>query len=314
MKSLLLLLVSLLPLSSFCQKNKVLWTAAWSHDDSFIAVGGDQGNLKLFDGKTYELLKTYPVEEVILSRLKWHPTQHKLAVVTQSETFKAQILDLETDTWIPLAGIENSFRGLDWNASGEYLAVSVFEGEVCVFDQQGQQVSRFIADRKGAAGLDWHPQKDILATVGSQIGVYGFEGDTLLQFEPREKETFLLCVQWHPSGEFFATGDYGDLQEAKNKLIQFWTIDGTLQAQIEGSVGEYRNIRWSPDGERLASASDALRIWNKKGELISESHSSDDYLWGIDWNAAGDRIVTTNSSGIITIWDKDAKLIKQLDY
>ena len=126
----------------------ILWTSAWSPDGKLIAVGGDQGDLKLFDAKTFKLLKTYPVKDVILSRLKWHPTRNLLAVVTQDQNVIARILDLDTDTWIELQGLETSARGVDWNKTGDLLAVSEFEGEVSVFTPEGKRVSRFMADPK----------------------------------------------------------------------------------------------------------------------------------------------------------------------
>ena len=73
--------------------NKTLWTVAWSPDGKYIATGGNQDELKLFDANTFELIKTYPVKGVQLSRLKWHPFQNKLAVITESKTFKEKILE-----------------------------------------------------------------------------------------------------------------------------------------------------------------------------------------------------------------------------
>lgn len=310
----ILLLFSLALASQPGNGKKVLWTVAWSPNSEYIATGGDQGDLKIFDGKTFDLIHSYDVNDVILSRLKWHPSENKLAVVTQSESFKARILDLDQDSWLELSDMDNSFRGLDWNHNGEFLAVSDTEGDVFIFDGSGKQKCRFRADAKGATGLDWHPHKDILISVGSQIGFYNLSGDTLLRIQPAEEERFLLCVEWHPSGEFFVVGDYGDLEKAENKLLQFWNEDGLLIHEIPGSTGEYRNIRWSPDGEKLASASDALRIWTKEGKLLSESKSMEDYLWGIDWSPDGKTIITTSSSGTISLWDNQAKLIGEISY
>lgn len=55
------------------------------------------------------------------------------------------------------------------------------------------------------------------------------------------------------------------------------------------SKGEYRNVRWNKKGTRLASASDALRIWDFKGNLLTEG-LSDDYLWGLFWHKEGIRL------------------------
>ncbi|MEM9548574.1 MAG: hypothetical protein AAGA77_21490 [Bacteroidota bacterium] len=299
--------------NSFAQ-DKTLWTAAWSPNDEVLAIGGSQGVLKLFDGHTFELLNTYSTGGETLSRLKWHPTENKLAVITQSASFKAKILDMDLDQWIELEKLENSFRALDWNHSGEFLAVSGFDGEISIFDSSGMNVSRFMADEKSVTGLDWHPTQNILAAVGSTIGMFTHSGETIRIYDPRDVEVVLLCVEWHPSGEFFATGDYGESSNAKNKLIQYWNKKGEKVVETGKSQVEYRNIRWSPDGEWLASANDALRIWDHEGKLVKESKASNDYLWGINWNSEGSRIITTSSEGVISLWDKDVNLIHQFEF
>ncbi|PIA78809.1 hypothetical protein BFR04_04555 [Gaetbulibacter sp. 4G1] len=301
----------------FCQQNeynKTVWTVAWSPNGKYIASGGNQDELKLFDGNTYKLIKTYPVKDVQLSRLKWHPTKNKLAVITQGRTFKAKILDLDNDSWTGLRGLKNSFRALGWNYTGELLAVSELESFVSIYNIDGTRVSRFRADEKGVAGLDWHPKNNTLVTVGTKVGFFNYLGDTLKIFETRKKEPFLLCVEWHRSGKFFAVGDYGDLEKAKNKLVQFWNIEGEKIKEIKGSIAEYRNLRWNKKGTKLATASDALRIWSKKGKLLFESKSTNDYLWGIDWSPDGKYIITSSRKGVITIWNKKANKIAELEY
>ena len=314
MKYILVVVFAIAASAGLAQEDKTIWTAAWSPNDKYLAIGGSQGKLKLFDGKTFELLRTHPVGNVILSRLKWHPDENKLAVITQSTSFKAKILDLDVDQWIDLEGLENSLRGLDWNYTGELLAVSEFEGEISIFNTNGKKVSRFLADPKSVTGLDWHPSENILAAVGSQIGIYNHTGDTIRIFNPRDVEVLRLCVEWHQSGEYFATGDYGASDNAENKLIQIWNIQGEKLGETEGKAVEYRNIRWSPDGKWLASASDALRIWDQQGRLIHQSEVSEDYLWGIDWNSDGSKIITTSANGVISIWDKEANLLRQIAY
>ncbi len=293
---------------------KTLWTVAWSPDGKYIATGGNQDALKLFDGNTFELIRTYPVQGVQLSRLKWHPFQNKLAVITQSSTFKAKILNLDDDTWIDLKGLKSSMRALDWNYNGALLAVSELEDFVSIFNIEGHRISRFRGDEKGVTGLDWHPKKNIVVTVGTEVGVFNHMGDTLKRFRTRVKEPFLLCIEWHKSGKFFAVGDYGDLEKAENKLVEFWTIKGEKLMQIKGSIAEYRNLRWNAKGTKLATASDALRIWSKKGKLLAETESTDDYLWGVDWSPDGKYIVTSSRNGTIVIWNKKAIKIKELKY
>lgn len=313
MKILLLFVLMGLSISTFSQTNDALWTVAWSPDDQYIAVGGEKGVLKIYDGIAFNLLMSFPIEEVIISRVKWHPYENKLAVITQSDSFKAKILDLDKKEWIDLEGLETSLRGLDWNYSGDFLAVSEFEGEISIFSANGKKVSRFLADPKSVTGIDWHPTKNILTAVGSQIGIFSYLGDTLNIFAPRAEEVLILCVEWHPTGDFFAIGDYGEAQNAENKLIQIWNTDAEKTVETPSADVEYRNIRWSPNGKKLASANDALRIWDMDGQLLYKSKPSEDYLWGLDWNSKGNKIITASYQGEIIVWDKKAKLVKRLN-
>ena len=314
MRLIVLILVFGISLGIYSQENKTLWTAAWSPNGKYIAIGGNQNALKIFDGITYELIQSYPVEEVILSRLKWHPTENKLAVITQSSTFKAKILELDKKQWIELEGLENSLRALDWNYNGELLAVSNYDGEIRIFDTQGNNVSTFSADAKSVTGIDWHPSENILVAVGSTIGIFTSSGETITKFSPRDQEVFLLCVEWHQSGEFFVSGDYGFLEDGRDKLIQYWNASGKKITETPASQVEYRNIRWSPDGKVLASANDALRLWDTEGNLIYESKASKDYLWGIDWSPNGRYIITSSDQGIVRLWDKNGEFIQYIKF
>ena len=123
----------------------------------------------------------------------------------------------------------------------------------------------------------------------------------------------MLCIEWHPSGKFYALGDYGVPELSHRPLLQFWSSDGTLQSQSDISNAEYRNIRWNAKGDKLASASDRLRIWSAQGKLLHEGPDEDN-LWGVDWSPDGERIVTSSNEGQIKIWDAKAQLIRSLKY
>src|SRR5688500_14342798 len=57
------------------------WTADWSPDDRFIAVGGGDSLLRIFQGRNLKLRRTSPVNSWIHS-VKWHPDGKVLAIAT----------------------------------------------------------------------------------------------------------------------------------------------------------------------------------------------------------------------------------------
>ena len=291
----------------------LLWAVDWSPDGKYIASGGNQDTLRLFSGENFKIEQNYPLKNTI-TKLKWHPKDEKLAVSTQISTEKAKIIDLKNGTSVRLDGISNDgARGIGWNFDGTLIGVGDNDGMLTVFDEKGNLIKKIDVKQKSITGLSWHPTRNIVVTVGSQIGIYDYEKDKLLNIKPRNYEILMLCVDWHPSGEFFVTGDYGDFEKNYSPLLQFWSANGDNIKNIEKSKLEYRNLKWSKNGEVLATASDYIRLWNKSGELIREEKPKST-LWGIDWSPKDNQIVTSDEKGRITIWDKNLTIQKELNY
>lgn len=310
-----------LPIFSWSQNSEIdstkglLWTASWSPDGKSIAVGGVQGALRFFSGEDYSLSKSLDFQNTI-TRLTWHPTEQKLIIGNQENGTEAyiSILDLERDHFLELQDIPaGGARAITWNHDGSLLAVGDYEGDLYIFSKEGKLIRKKSIEPKGFTGVSWHPSKNIIACVGSQIAIYDVDADQVSIIEDRPVEILMLSVAWHPSGDFFVTGDYGDYEFSYPALLQFWMESGKQIRSISGSQAEYRNIYWNKDGSYLATASDALRIWSKEGELLHTGHSKH-LLWGLSWSPDGQRIVTSSATGEIVIWDKEANRIQEISY
>ncbi|HET6994378.1 MAG TPA: WD40 repeat domain-containing protein, partial [Chitinophagaceae bacterium] len=224
----------------------------------------------------------------------------------------------ETNQEIQLEGTHNGSRTIAWNYEGQLLAAAAGSGIVWIWDRSGKllrQVQKKTIDGKkdirDFLGIDWHPSKNILVTVGDEIRVFDTSGTQLNMFRHREKQAGILTIKWHPSGEFFVTGDYGHADEGIPTLLQFWKQDGTLLREWSESKKEFRNIRWNKQGTMLATASDVLRVWTKDGQLLHAAKSNDNtVLWGVDWTSSSDQMVTVNfDNGKIQSWDNKANLL-----
>ncbi len=288
---------------------KILWSTDWSSNGKYIAIGGNIDTLKIYSGSNLKTYKSLPIKNTI-TRVKWHPTKNIIAVSTQSSEDKTSIINLDNNEKIELNEISpEGARGIDWNYTGEYLAVADNEGQILIYNIKGKLIRKFVNQSnstKSITAIDWHPKKNILTTVTDKIRFYDIEGNLIKSIKHRPEDVMLLSVSWHNSGDFFVTGDYGD--EKDKSLLQYWNGQGELLKSIDISKGEYRNLAWNPKGNRLASASDALRIWDTKGNLISEGNSKD-YIWGVSWNQQGSRIITSSLEQRIILWNNKAKRI-----
>lgn len=290
---------------------EILWTTDWSPNGKYIAIGGNVDSLKIYSEGNLKPYKSLPIKNTI-TRVKWHPTKNIIAVTTQLSDEKSFILNLETNEKIELIGIStDGARGIDWNYTGDYLAIADNDGQILIYDIKGKLIRKFVNENtKSITAIDWHPKKNIITTVTDKIRFFDIEGNLLKSIKHRQEEVMLLSIAWHKSGDFFVTGDYGD--EKDKSLLQFWNEQGELLKTIDISKGEYRNLSWNSKGDRLASASDALRIWDTNGNLISEGNSKD-YLWGVSWNEKGNRIITSSMEQRIILWNKKAKRIMTIE-
>lgn len=293
------------------EKKEILWAADWSPNGKYIALGGNIDTLKIYKKGSLNIHLTLPVRNTI-TNITWHPYLNIIAVSTQMSDEKCFIFNVETKEKIELIGISSEgARGIGWNYTGEYLGVADNSGQILIYEVRGHLIRKFVNEyTKSITALDWHPKKNIITTVGDKIRFFDIEGNLLQSVKHRQEDVLLLSIAWHKSGDFFVTGDYGD----KNNLplLQYWNNQCELLQTIDIGQSEYRNLAWNPKGDRLASASDALRIWDIQGNLLSTGISKDD-LWGVAWNEKGNRIVTSSQEQKITLWNNKGKIIKTIE-
>ncbi len=288
-----------------------IWATEWSADGKYVAIGGDDSTLWVYAAENYSLLRTFKINSSIKG-LSWHPKELLLAIATQQGV---SLLSLPEKTVFDIPGLPDGGRAVSWNYTGELLAFADGNGVVQLMNKQGK-ILRSIKKHNNNSYLtvDFHPKKNILVTGSDEVILFDTAGNQLSMFRHRNIATAILTIKWHPSGDFFALGDYGHDKEGIPTVLQFWSEDGTRIREIrDGSKAEFRNIRWNHAGTLLATASDALRIWNREGKLMAVGASPDDHLWGVAWNKDDTRIITgTFGNGRVKLWNADAALIREL--
>lgn len=286
-----------------------IWTLDWSPEDRYVAFGGDDRLIRVYDGMDFDLLQVFETPHMV-RQVKWHPTNPDLLAIASGGN-DLSILNLATKQITLLRGVQYGARAIGWNHNGTMLATADGVGLIKIWKVDGTLLKTIPKeDRKSYLSLDWHPSKDILVVSGDNIRLVDTTGKTLQVIKHRTESTGILAVRWHPSGAFFASGDYGHEGEGVPTILQFWKSDGTLIKTIHGSKAEIRNLAWSKDGAFLATASDALRIWSKEGKLLYTGQYKKSNLWGIQWNAKAKHLVTTSFDGHFCSWDEQARLMK----
>lgn len=291
----------------------VLWSADWSSDEKFFAVGGvwtgifDAAPLQRRPAPALDSLKD-------VRKVRWHPRRNWLALSGWADGDTA-IYDVANDRKTGLKTKEGT-RGIAWNSNGERVATAGNDGELQIWTANGQLLHTTRPENaKSLTGVAWHPTEDMVVTVGEFITLYDSGGKITKRVSHRPKTKgpcLLLCVEWHPSGEFFVVGDYGNLDTGDTPALQFWSPQGDLikALAVKGSTA-IRDVAWNPDGTLLASASDALRIWSRDGQLKHAGKSAD-LLCGVRWNREGNQLLTSSHEGNVTLWSPTADVYRKV--
>jgi WD40 repeat protein len=113
-------------------------------------------------------------------------------------------------------------------------------------------------------------------------------------------------IAYSPDGQLIVTS-YG----AK---IQLWKSDGTLIRTISGHRGDIRQLTFSPDGQRIASASEdnTVKTWSLDGKLIATFTGHQAEVWEVAFTPNRERIISASEDGTVKLWTLDGKVVQTL--
>jgi len=223
----------------------ILWSVDWSADGKLFAVGGEW--VGVFEAETCAKRSLLSLDGSTMgTKVRWHSHRSLLAVSGGSRE-DTSIFNAAADHKIPLKTKEGT-RGIAWNSTGELLATAGNDGSLQIWSLDGTPTHTTRQEKaKGMTGVAWHPAENKLITIGEFITLYDESGRILKQVRHRPDAKgfcLLLCVEWHPSGNYFVVGDYGNHDTGELPILQFWSADLRLPKTITSSnAAPFRNIR-----------------------------------------------------------------------
>lgn len=266
---LLLMLVGLVQPVTAQQKNGIPTSVDWNKADNQIAIGYQNGTVKIMDAATGKITQDFKYDGSI-QVIRWNPVSQQLAGLSNVDTEDTRLWVLDVNAGNRLIGLKGSFSvgGLDWNRDGSQLATTLFIGmgssnSVQVWDVSSNQ----FAPNEGASfdkypyhfsSIDWNPVNNRWIALAQPedglLGIWDLQTNRLvseIRVPLYNEDTYLRSISWSPSGDKLATLD--DLT-----TVNIWGWDGqqlTLADSFDNTNSAtlgIGTIRWSPDGSKLA--------------------------------------------------------------
>jgi len=334
--------ISTLALQGLVQGRYVMG-AAWSPDGEKIVVLTDGAApelwIALFDASTgIRLLDIpQPVSGCFGLRVDWSPAGDRFVTTGVFADGRADQACITPQVWdagtgarlLTLTGHEGPVYSVDWSPDGATILTGGEDGSARIWDAD-TGVERLALS--GHTDVEWHavwsPDGDRIATasadgtarvwdVSAALNTGAKTGVELLTLPGHSGSVYGLA--WSPDGERVATAS-ADGRARVYLLPEVSSEAGPAAAGLTGEIvtvfsghsDEVIGLAWSPDGDRIATASadGTARVWDAvTGEELVALYSPLDMYGGVAWSPAGDQLFIPDLRAD-PIWDVSVRSLK----
>jgi WD40 repeat protein len=280
---------------------RAIYPVAYSPDGRWIASGGWDGAVRLWDAATGEPCATL-AHPVVVHGLAFTPDG--MGLVSGSDR------DDRLRVWDAVAGrvlreirIPAGYpRSLTVSPDGTRVAATAVDPKtnthnlhVCDLASGGRLFSA-----EGRA-LAYSPDGRWLAALAA-------DGTTVLLLDARTHETaarfsghekLVFKAAFSPDGRHLASC-------SQDRTVRLWEIDGGGCRVLGGHTDEVFAVAFHPGGTRLATAGrdGAIWLWDlARGEEVARLHGHLSYVWSLAFSPDGETLVSGSGDTTVRLWD-----------
>ena len=293
------------------QPDQAAFSAAWSPDGGSILTGSLDGSARVWDSQSGALRRVIPAHSDYIRRVAWAPSGAQLATASDDNT--AKIWEAATGELLhELSRHTDNVAGVAWSPDGEKIVTASLDATALVWDAtSGEMLFPLKGHDDLVWDVAWSPDGGYIAS-DSRDGTARIwdaaSGVELFRFRNNQAgESVLNSIDWSPLGDQLLT--MGSIYN------QIWDLS-TQPANLFGHLEGLKAARYSPDGERIATASldGTARIWDDaSGESLGTlvHQGVEDLAWSPD----GSRLVTSSQDGVkgvVRVWQVDTGTSSEL--
>ena len=242
---------------------------AWSPNGRFIASGGEDGIIKVWDSTTCELLNTLIGHRDSISSLIWKDDERLISSASDGSKL--------------------------WNSKKEQRLVSIPAWAEHAWLPTGRGL------------ITWHPELGKIKLDQYDLRNNNELESTSLRGIEVARDTsapaFVEAIDIDPSGKLLAVATDTKAIEIWNLLTKQRSLE--IKDLSDGA----KWVAWSPDGKMLAtSVGRSFKVWNSAtGEKIATLDGGDagphGFAGSAKWSPDGSRLATITYWGCVCLWD-----------
>lgn len=255
-------------------------TLAWDFSGARLTAALDDASIQIWNLKTgNNALFDFPPGETT-GAVAWSPDGSKLVAINGNSP--AVCSAITGDILYVYYGNTSAILTLAWSPDGTWIATGCTDGNVQVWDATtGLTQVTYSGHRAEVNAVSWSPDSRYIASASSDGTVQIWEATTGKRlFTWKGHAGSVNTVAWQPGTSLLARNEFRIASGGADATVQVWAVSAkgkggqhgqaTTVPTIQGDVLLYRGhsaqvtaVSWSPDGQRIASASadGTVQLW-----------------------------------------------------
>ncbi len=285
------------PIATFKGHTDIVRSVAFSPDDTTLASGSDDGNIKLWNVLTGRNIATFDGHIGWVSSVAFSPDGTMLA---SGNLGTARLWDILTRTNTVVIERNSGIPSVAFSPDGTTLASGSADGTVTLVDiATGTNIATLEGHVGYVGSVAFSPDGTILASGSWDDTVKLWDVATGTNIATLGGQVGVNSVAFSPDGTLLAAGTEGP-------VIKLWDIStGTNIAALEGHVGPVYSVAFSPNGTTIASGSweGTIKLWDVVTSENFFTIRGPKSVRSVSFSPNGTLLATGAEDGVIKLWD-----------
>jgi serine/threonine protein kinase len=280
-----------------------VWSVAFSPDGNTLAMGLDDGSVRLWDAHTGARKSRIQAHKRPVWCVRFSPDGMMMA--TASDDGKVHLWDTQTNKEYDTLDLGTAVRAVAFSPDSKRIAAGTRSGSVRVYNAiDGKQLIVTEGHTDGVVmGLAFSGDGTLLASGSGDRTVKIWD---VSDMEGREVTTLtghagaVYAVAFHPTKRMVATGSW-------DHTIRLWDIDMSREvSRLEGHHDDIWSVAFSADGSHLASGSEdrTAKLWDvASGKELRTFKGHGGTIYAVAISKDGSTVATGSRDGTVKLWD-----------
>jgi WD40 repeat protein len=279
---------------------------AFSHDGKFLAVGGQTGELKIWQVSDRKLVTELNHAPVWIDQMAWSPVQNQLAF---SVGKSVQVWDAEINQAIATLNFnDSSVLNIRWHPMGESVGVAGYQGIKIWMATDWQDDPYLLTIPSATGAIAWSPDGTYIAAGNLDRTITVLEWSNPAPWVMRGFPGKIRHLIWsdHPVAQ-----NAPMMVSASAESIVVWEKHPDDMVGWEGRVlgthdDTVQAIQFQPNSLLLASAAvdGTVALWRKATQMTQVLEGAIDGFSCLAWHPQGTYIVAGGTQGELLVWEQ----------